>query len=192
MGESLALMHVALKDYEVKRQHAHGENWWLAVANHWKEKLPVPDKVLLETVLQRYRECALNTLPQGLIHGDLFRDNVLFEDERVSGILDFSECGQDFWLLDIAITSNDFCRQWPSDKPDAKRLQRFLHGYSRIRPLSTIEQNALPVFQAVAAMRFWLSRLDVQARNQAEGRMGEHVLEKDPNEMRELLRGFLG
>lgn len=191
MGAALARLHLALKNYPLQRPHAHGEAWWLAVANRWRALSNDADKALLETVLEKYRTCLPEMLPKGLIHGDLFRDNVLFAEEKISGILDFSECGEGYWLLDIAITTNDFCRAWPLHTPDPIRLQAFLAGYSTQRLLEPAEQQAMPLFQALAAMRFWLSRLEVQARNQAEQRSGETILEKDPREMRDLLAHYV-
>ncbi|MFP5430442.1 MAG: homoserine kinase, partial [Gammaproteobacteria bacterium] len=109
----------------------------------------------------------------------------------VTGVLDFSECSHDILLLDIAITANDFCRQWPAHEPDGMRLAAFVGGYGEIRALSADEQAALPIFLAVAAMRFWLSRLDIGQRNAEEGRAGEHVTQKNPDEMKRLLAEWL-
>lgn len=191
MGALLARLHLALKDYPLVRHHAHGPDWWADVAARWRPRLPPTEQGLLDDVLVRHAALSGQDLPVGLIHGDLFRDNTLFDGEHVSAVLDFSECGRDHWLLDIAITGNDFCRQWPEDAPDPKRWAAFMAGYGEVRPLLAAEEKALPVFRAVAAMRFWLSRLEVAARNREEGRGGEHVQEKDPAEMRELLRACL-
>ncbi len=191
MGETLARLHLALRDYPLARSNAHGPDWWAAVAARWEKRLPEADRQLLQATLARYHSLPVDALPQGLIHGDLFRDNMLFTDDRVSGVLDFSECGHDHWLLDIAITANDFCRNWPLHAPDPVRQEAFVSGYESLRPLTQEERKAFPVFLAVAALRFWLSRLEVEERNREEGRGGEHVLQKDPAEMRELLRRLL-
>lgn len=192
MGEALASLHIALRGYPLQRENTHGQAWWEVVAKRWLPRLPPAEKQLLENVLARYAQTLAENpaLPMGLIHGDLFRDNTLMRGDTVTAILDFSETSHDHWLLDIAITVNDFCRHWSDDglsnAPDTSRRVAFLQGYESRRPLNPDEKSALPVFLAVAAMRFWLSRLDVGARNAAEGRGGEHVLEKDPAEMREL------
>lgn len=188
MGRALADLHLALQGYPLRRENAHGQSWWDAVAARWLPQLTQADRELLQATLAQHAAITARypELPRGLIHGDLFRDNTLFSGDTVTAILDFSETSHDFWLLDIAITVNDFCRHWPDDAPDAGRQQAFLQGYESRRPLGTAEQTALPVFLAVAAMRFWLSRLDVAARNADEARTGEHVLEKDPGEMRAL------
>lgn len=188
MGEALAHLHIALADYPLQRPNAHGAAWWDEVARRWQQQLPDTERELLQHILQRYADICSRypSLPAGLIHGDLFRDNTLFVEDTVTAVLDFSETSHDHWLLDIAITVNDFCRLWPTTEPDPVRRAAFLAGYENARPLRDEEKTALPVFLAVAAMRFWLSRLDVQARNRAENRGGEHVLEKDPAEMQLL------
>ncbi len=189
MGEAQAALHLALAGYPLERANAHGRDWWRELADTWRPTLGLVDRLLLDKCLEDYeRLCSqCPALPQGLIHGDLFRDNSLFEGERLSGILDFSETGRDHWLLDMAITINDFCRAWPSLRIKKDSLRGFLAGYESRRPLTAEERVALPVFLAVAALRFWLSRLDVAQRNAAEGRGGEHVLQKDPREMRDML-----
>lgn len=193
MGETLAHLHIALRDYPLDRPNAHGAPWWNDLARHWLPRLPAEERGLLQRIQADHAEvCArYPELPSGLIHGDLFRDNTLFVEDTLTAVLDFSETSHDHWLLDIAITANDFCRHWPSDLPDPARRSAFLAGYEKARPLTAAERAALPVFLAVAAMRFWLSRLDIGARNRAEGRGGEHVLEKDPAEMRLLAEKLL-
>lgn len=193
MGATLAHLHVALRDYPLQRPNAHGAAWWNGLARHWQARLPRPEQDLLARILAAYADACDRhpALPSGLIHGDLFRDNTLFLDDTVTAVLDFSEVARDHLLLDIAITANDFCRQWPSATPDPGRRAAFLQGYESARPLEPGEQEALPAFLAMAALRFWLSRLDIGERNRRENRGGEHVLEKDPAEMRLLAQLLL-
>jgi homoserine kinase type II len=193
IGNALARLHLGLRDYPLHRTNNHGPIWWNDMATRWLPRLPADDAHLLTRLRSRYAEiCArYPDLPQGLIHGDLFRDNTLFRGDAITALLDFSETSRDHWLLDIAITCNDFCRQWPGNAPDAARRAAFLNGYETWRALTAAERAALPVFLAVGAMRFWLSRLDVALRNAEENRSGEHVLEKDPAEMRRLCECLL-
>jgi homoserine kinase type II len=194
MGRALAGLHRALAGYPLHRSNAHGADWWKEVAARWRSRLPEGDGELLACTLEDFESVTarLRDLPRGLIHGDLFRDNTLFDGGAVSGILDFSETAEDFLLLDVAITMNDFCRAWPAITLRQPSVRAFMSGYEAVRPLTPAEREALPLFLAVAAMRFWLSRLDINARNAAEGRTGEHVLEKDPKEMRDMMRERLG
>lgn len=190
MGAAMAAMHAALSTHDLQRENSHGSAWWKNLAAQWQLELPARDAALLQNTLHRYEKtcAAFLHLPQGLIHGDLFRDNCLFDGNAVSAVLDFSEASHDFLLLDIAITVNDFCRQWPSDAPDDARQLAFISGYETRRTLTEDEKKALPVFLSVAAMRFWLSRLEVAKTNKTEGRASEWVLEKNPHEMRDLVR----
>ncbi|MDP2226924.1 MAG: homoserine kinase [Moraxellaceae bacterium] len=198
MGQALAKLHVALRDYPLARANSHGADWWAAVAERQHPHLDADGQRLLDRLRQQHADTLRRhpNLPQGLIHGDLFRDNTLYDNTPDAGpalraVLDFSECSRDYWLLDIAITLNDFCRQWPGDAPDAQRRDAFLAAYASVRPLTADERAALPVFMATAAMRFWLSRLEVASRNAEEARTGEHVLEKNPQEMRSLAAALL-
>jgi homoserine kinase type II len=193
MGRALARLHLALRGYPLVRTNAHGAAWWQAVAARRRPLMTAEERSLLDRTLAALAHVTHHypALPSGLIHGDLFRDNTLFAGNTVTGVLDFSECSHDYWLLDIAITANDFCRPWPAPEPDAVRLAAFVGGYGEERPLGSDEHAALPVFLAVAAMRFWLSRLDIGQRNAEEGRAGEHVTQKNPDEMKHLLTVLL-
>jgi homoserine kinase type II len=189
IGEALAKLHLGLEEYPLHRDNAHGQAWWEAEANKARKAMSKTDQLLLETILEDFDETVedYEDLPMGLIHGDLFRDNTLFEGDELRAILDFSEAGEDYWLLDVAITINDFCSAWPSVKLDQDLYHAFLRAYNNLRPLTADEQEALPAFLGMAATRFWLSRLSVAARNAAEGRTGEAVTQKDPNEMKKMV-----
>ena len=189
MGIGLAQLHVAMQPLDFKKSNAHGQAWWQQTALELRPQIRVQDQVLLDQLFAIFSQVQTEVggLPQGLIHGDLFRDNTLFIDDQLSGILDFSECCLDDYLLDIAITLNDFCSDWPHVQLDQTKYSAFLQGYQQIRPLTESEKIALPIYLAMAAGRFWLSRLQVAQRNQAEGRDGAHVLHKDPNQMRQML-----
>lgn len=201
MGEGLARLHVAMQSVALDKPNAHGQAWWQHTASTLTPSMNADDQTLLEGLFAQFdaiqmqvgaqTETQIETLPRGLIHGDLFRDNSLFDGDGLTGILDFSECCVDDYLLDIAITLNDFCSAWPSVQLDQAKKTAFIAGYQQVRAFTTDEQNALPVYLAMAAGRFWLSRLQVAERNASEGRVSEHVLQKDPNEMREMVRDRL-
>mgnify|MGYP000845429041 FL=1 len=193
MGKALATLHLALKKYPLKRHNAHGLKWWQAEAKKARAKMTAIEQLLLDTVLDDFEETIedFDDLPKGLIHGDLFRDNTLFDGDQLTAILDFSEAGKDYWLLDIAITVNDFCSDWPNVSLNTDLYQAFLAAYQQVRPLTDDEQEVLPTFLAMAATRFWLSRLSVARRNAEEGRMGDDVLQKDPQEMLNMVKARL-
>ncbi|HNB19690.1 MAG TPA: homoserine kinase [Agitococcus sp.] len=193
MGEQLAKLHLALKKYPLKRSNAHGAAWWQKEAAKARNGMTQVEQLILDTVLNDFEETTedFDDLPKGLIHGDLFRDNTLFAGDELKAILDFSEAGKDYWLLDIAITINDFCSDWPNVTLNQELYQAFLTGYQKKRQLTEDEQEVLPTFLTMAATRFWLSRLSVAKRNATEGRTGEHVLQKDPQEMLAMVKARL-
>jgi len=190
MGEGLARLHVAMQSIMLDKPNAHGQAWWQETAAELRVTMSADDQCLLDQLFDQFAQIqtTVGELPRGLIHGDLFRDNTLFLGDTLSGMLDFSECCVDEYVLDIAITLNDFCSDWPDVALNQQKYTDFLAGYQQVRTLTDAEKTALPVYLAMAAGRFWLSRLQVAQRNQAEGRLGEHVLQKDPNQMREMVR----
>jgi homoserine kinase type II len=184
-----AKMHVALKDFKLKRNFVRDHAYWLAVSQEIKPSLSPADKVLLGKLLGLYE--ALTAVypdrPRGFIHSDLFRDNTLFEGDQLNGILDFYELNKDEWLFDIAITLNDFCTEYPDVILNEEKAIAFLNAYETIRPLTSDERACLELYLAMAAGRFWMMRLQVAQRNAALGRTGEDILQKNPDEMRNML-----
>ncbi len=184
-----AKMHVALKDFPLKRAFVRDHAYWLAVSQEIKPSLSEADKVLLSKLLGLYE--ALTAIypdrPKGFIHSDLFRDNTLFEGDQLQGILDFYELNQDEWVFDIAITLNDFCTEYPQVSLNEDKAMAFLKAYERIRPLTEDEKACLELYLAMAAGRFWMMRLQVAQKNALQGRSGDAILQKNPLEMRNML-----
>jgi homoserine kinase type II len=200
MGATLAKMHLALMhdclEQEQQEQSQHSQRrveyspaWWETSQDEIKRTLSVGDQNLLDDVFARFCDMQqhIPDLPQGLIHGDVFRDNTLFSGDRISGLLDFTTVTRDVWLMDIAITINDFCTHYPAVVLDQKRVEAFVMAYDEVRPLTDAERLALPVYLVMAACRFWISRIQTAIRNHAENRVNEDVLEKDPDEMRQMV-----
>ncbi len=121
------------------------------------------------------------SLPSGLIHADLFRDNVLFDQGNISAILDFYTACNDCFILDLAIACNDwcYCKAWQNRNASA-----LLEGYQSVRCLSADEKSRFAVYLRFAALRFWLSRLHHQLFPVA----GQITLHKDPEVFHQLLR----
>ncbi|MFW2047089.1 homoserine kinase [Acinetobacter variabilis] len=184
-----AKMHVALKDFKLERAFVRDHAYWYNVAQEIKPSLNAADKVLLGKLLGLYE--ALTAVypdrPRGFIHSDLFRDNTLFEGEQLKGILDFYELNKDEFLFDIAITLNDFCTNYPEVTLNEEKANAFLRAYETVRPLTEDEKSCLELYLAMAAGRFWMMRLQVAQKNAAEGRTGEDILQKNPEEMRNML-----
>lgn len=193
MGAALAQLHLALENdplpEEKIQKSGYSPAWWEVSKNELKPSLSDTDQRLLDQVFEQFFAVKQRypDLPQGLIHGDLFRDNTLFEDNELSAILDFTTVAYDDWLMDIAITMNDFCTHYPDVVLDAERADAFIAAYESIRKLTENERLALPAFLAMAACRFWMSRLQTAIRNHAENRVNDDVLVKDPNEMKRMV-----
>lgn len=184
-----AKMHVALKDFKLEREFVRDHAYWYAVAQEIKPSLNAADKVLLGKLLGLYEAltAVYTDRPRGFIHSDLFRDNTLFEGDQLNGILDFYELNKDELLFDIAITLNDFCTDYPAVTLNEERAVAFLKAYESIRPLTEDEKACLQLYLAMAAGRFWMMRLQVAQKNAAEGRTGNDILQKNPEEMRNML-----
>ena len=117
-------------------------------------------------------------LPRGIVHGDLFRDNVLWQDSgELSGVLDFYFAGADSLLFDLAVAASD-------RHADAGQLAALIAGYSALRPLTPGEEAAWPALRRAAALRFWLLRLDTRCHP----RPGAVVTIKDPDHFGQLLQ----
>lgn len=116
-------------------------------------RLPAPWRARAEAVLARWDAVAPS--PGTLLHADLFRDNALFEQDRLSGVLDFYHACIDRPAYDLAVALNDWCVQ-ADGSADEARQRALLDGYGT---LPEAERRLLPLALAVAALRFWLSRL---------------------------------
>lgn len=184
-----AKMHVALQDFPLQRQVARDHAYWYNVAQQIKPTLDVADSALLNNLLGLYEALTMMypNRPKGFIHSDLFRDNTLFEGDELKGILDFYEMNQDELLFDIAITLNDFCTEYPSVRLNEAKATAFLNAYTSIRPLTEDERACLELYLAMAAGRFWMMRLQIAQMNAAEARTGDDILQKNPQEMRNML-----
>ncbi len=135
---------------------------------------------MLGEITELYANLEELSLPKGIIHGDLFRDNALFSDDTLTGVIDFYHACHDFFILDIAICINDWCR---NDRGviDQDLKSALLRGYESVRKIEPEEMDRLPEFQQVAAARFMLTRTQSG---------GEGAPLKDPNEFVPLLQSL--
>ena len=170
LGDVLARMHLAGRDFEMKQPNLRGLPWW-------NETVPVVLPFLDEAQARLIKSelayqnhiatlSAYGALPRGPIHADLFRDNALFTQDlrpdqvpQLTGIFDFYFAGVDAWLFDIAVCLNDWCVDLPTGRADAERSRALLLAYEAVRPLTAQERELLPALARAAALRFWLSRL---------------------------------
>jgi homoserine kinase type II len=187
VGQALAKMHLAGRDFAMTRANALSVSGWRPLfdaAALRADEVQYGLRDFLRTELD-YLEGGVwpNHLPQGVIHADLFPDNVFFLGEKVSGIIDFTFACNDMLAYDVAICLNAWC--FESDCSfNVTKARAFLGAYGRERPLSQAEQDALPLLARGAALRFLLTRL-VDFLNVPEGAL---VRPKDPLEYVRKLR----
>lgn len=175
VGTQLARLHCCSKHFPVRRTNTMDLRWCNQVAEKIKPRLKNTDYQKIIAELEFQATYSQVELPQGLIHGDLFKDNVLFDNHQLSGVLDFYNACHDHFLIDLAITANDWSYE-ANGKIDREKLNCLLESYQQIRLLTEIEQELLPVMLRAGALRFWLSRLE----HQLFPRAGDLTQEKDP------------
>jgi len=184
-GQAMAQLHLAGADFKQHRENPTGSDWLVqqidAVLEKTRQHYGSEAAELLSNELAFQSSCAWDSLPAGLIHGDLFVDNILFEADQVSGIIDFYYAHHAAFAMDIAISLN--AQAVLLGDSDEIRINAFLDGYQSIRPLQADEHEALPLLLRLAALRFWVSRL----YDAFFPRGGAMVQTKDPEEYRQKL-----
>ena len=182
VGEALARLHTSAKDFSGKKKNSRNIDWISAKFNELKKRLSSSDQTIIEQEIDYQKNCLTDGLPSGIIHGDLFRDNVFFHQEKLSAFIDFYYACNDHFILDIAITINDWCSN-SDGSLNKEKFDLFLNGYQSIRMLQSSEFKYLNNALRLAALRFWLSRLDAYY-NILES---ESVSIKNPNYFRKVL-----
>ena len=157
-GRLLARVHAAAVSYDAGLANWRGREWREAFAAQVAPKLSADENRLIRTENDFQAMYHENLLPQGIIHGDYFHDNVLWDDEGAPGVIDFYFACDDVLLYDVAIAVNDWCSN-PDATLDAERVHAFLEGYRHERPLEDTELQLWPVMLRRAALRTWLGRL---------------------------------
>jgi len=160
-GQSLAELHLAGSDFDKRRSNPTGADWLSekihAVLEQTVERYGQEAADLLSDELDFQSTCVWDALPRGVIHGDLFVDNILFEGDQVSGMIDFYYAHDAALVMDIAISIN--AQAVLLSQNDQSRIRAFLEGYVSVRLLTEDERQALPLLLRLAALRFWVSRL---------------------------------
>src|SRR5262245_20791034 len=182
LGALLARMHLAGRSYSAYLENPRGPKWWRTAARDVMGVLQRGHQQLLERELSFQAEHRFPDLPRGPVHADLFRDNALFENGRISGVIDFYFAGVDCLLYDIAVCANDWCLKKDCTLEDA-RVRALLAAYHAVRPLGDLERKAWAPMLRGAALRFWLSRLHDVHRP----RPGMLVHAHDPDHFRKVL-----
>lgn len=160
-GAVLARLHLIAGDFDLRRDNPVGPAVWRRLADRCAQAASGEDRRLLDQVnasLARLGDPFTDDLPGGAIHADYFPDNVLFEDDAVSAVIDFYFGCNGAFAYDLAIALS----AWGFDAegramPDA--LTAFQRGYETVRPLNGAEREALPRLGEAAALRFTVTRL---------------------------------
>ncbi len=163
IGACMARMHLASRDFLPSQPNLRGLAWQRDTAPALLPHLQDEQRQLLQSELAHQSLLAASaehaSLPRGAVHADLFRDNALFDDERLTGVFDWYFAGVDTWLFDLAVALNDWCVELASGEFDAARRAALLDAYQQLRPLQPLERELLPDALRAAALRFWVSRL---------------------------------
>ncbi len=185
VGRVLAKMHLAGQMFATQPAHRNPRDaqWRINTAQKVMPHLPPADQQLLTEALAFQAALDMEPLPKGVIHADLFRDNVLFDGDKIGGLIDFYYACHDALAYDLAIAVNDWCVHADGTLDDA-RLEAMLSAYQAVRPLTEAEQAAWNSMLRIAALRFWLSRLYDKIYPQD----GELTHAKDPDHFKNILK----
>ena len=188
VGAMLARMHLAAADFALQQPNLRGLDWWRDTTPAVLPHLAADNAQLLTAEMQFQETFAASAvyqdLPRGPIHADLFRNNVMFVGERLSGFFDFYFAGCGSWLFDVAVTVNDWCIDLASGVLDEARVRALLDAYHAVRPFTPGEHEAWPAMLRGAALRFWLSRL----HDFFQPRAAELLTPHDPTHFERILR----
>lgn len=180
VGRLLARLHLTTRDAILERRSDRGLDWMLEegpllALGLDERQLPLLRDSLAEVAALQPRILAL---PRANLHADLFRDNVLFDGNHLSGMIDFYNACSGPMLYDLAIALNDWCST-ADGRIDPPRARALLAAYATLRRFNAAEAELWPAMLRIACLRFWLSRL-IAAQQQA----GPEVLVKAPEEFR--------
>lgn len=186
VGRAMAEMHVAGADFQIRRENALTVDNWRPLWDGSRTRADEVQPGLRAEIDQALSDLELHWpqgLPEGVIHADLFPDNVFFIEDSLSGLIDFYFACNDFLAYDVAICLNAWCFE-PDGAFNLTKGMALIDGYQSVRPLSAAEADALPVLARGAALRFFLTRLHDWLTT-PEGAL---VVKKDPLEYLRKLR----
>ena len=188
VGAMLARMHLAAADFPLRQPNLRGLSWWNETTPQVLPFLSEDNAHLLKAEMhfqEAFAGCdTYHQLRQGPVHADLFRNNVMFDGERLTGFFDFYFAGCDTWLFDVAVTVNDWCIDLDTGVLDAARVRALLDAYHAVRPFTAAEHTAWQPMLRAGALRFWLSRLyDYHLPREAE-----MLTPHDPSHFERILR----
>ena len=183
IGIETAKMHELTKNFKIKRYNDLSINSWRSLFDTVKDQCSTLHKDLPKLIEENLNSVEKNwpkDLPKGIIHADLFHDNIFFNKDKFSGIIDFYFSCEDFFAFEIAICFNALCFDGVKENLsfNVTKAKSFINGYSSVRKLSDPEKQSIKVLSQGAALRFLLTRV-FDALNTVEGAI---VKVKDPIE----------
>jgi homoserine kinase type II len=183
IGIETAKLHQLTQNLKIQRGNDLSINSWRKIFEQVKDKCIKIHKDLPKLIEDNLTDVEKNwptNLPKGIIHADLFHDNIFFKENNFSGIIDFYFSCNDFYAFEIAICFNALCFDGPKNNLsfNVTKAKNFIDGYNQIRKLSDEEKNSIKVLSQGAALRFLLTRV-FDALNTVEGAI---VKVKDPME----------
>ena len=182
IGIQMAKMHLSSKQFKFSREASRNEDWRIQTSKLVMPKLNKDEQALLNRELNYIKTTKVGDLDTSVIHADLFRDNVLFIDDELTGIIDFYYAYNGFSIYDLAVTVNDWCTSGDINR-DKENIVAFLTAYQTIRYIEKNERNAWVYVLRLAALRFWLSRL----QDKYFPRSGEITHTKDPDRFKAII-----
>ena len=183
VGHALAQMHVVGESFSGALANPRDIAWSEKTAQRVLAQLPDEDQQLLKNEIQYRKQPLASNLPQGIIHADLFRDNVMFMGQALTGIIDFYYACNDYLLYDLAVTVNDWC-SLETGTLNMDSYTALLNAYCAEREFQPQEIEAWEYMLRAAALRFWLSRL----QDKIFPKDGEITHTKDPNIFKNILQ----
>ncbi|WJW80188.1 homoserine kinase [Bartonella sp. TP] len=161
LGNLVARMHLAVADFSERLENKFSLDSWRNLWNISRVKatnLGIRTIEFIEKELVFLTQNWRTDLPSGVIHADIFPDNVLFQGARLGGIIDFYFSCYDMFAYDIAICLTAWCFN-KDNSYEAAKARAFLHGYEKVRVLSNLEKQTMPLLMRGSAMRFLQTRL---------------------------------
>ena len=189
IGNNIAKLHLATKNIKLYRKNNLSLQSWFALNNLIKKSKSKKINRLckwIDTILQDLKKQWPSNLPSGIIHADLFHDNIFFLKKKFSGFIDLYFSCNDAYVYDLAICINAICFD-SKFKFKVNQAKALIKGYQQIRKLTQKEILALPYLLRGAAIRFYLTRLYDQLNQQK----GAIVKVKNPNEFLEKIKFHL-
>ena len=182
VGAVLARLHLAAEGFPMHREDRRGMSWRRETAERLYPRLDTDTAAMLRDELAHHAARDWRGLPRGVVHADLFPDNVLFRNGEITGVIDFYYACDGLRIYDLAITVNQWCTM-PDGALCGDRALAVVRAYHAERPLQAAERAAWPDMLRYGALRFWISRL----QDKIFPKEGHLTTVKDPDAIRVIL-----